>query len=163
LPGGAHTQFNDGIWAPPGNYTVALTVDGKTYTQPLTIAPDPRVNLPMAAYVDQAALGREIEALRAAVAAALDEAEKFIANPETNEADRKRAAEISDVNSPEMWWLAPRSTSSLRFLDNQLEKLQQAVNDADAAPTQDARDGFAKVRPVAEAALAAWRAVRGGH
>ena len=62
-----------------------------------------------------------------------------------------------------MWWLAPRSTSSLRFLDNQLEKLQQAVNDADAAPTQDARDGFAKVRPVAEVTLAAWRAVRGGH
>ena len=27
---------------PPGQYTVRLTVDGQTYTQPVTIKPDPR-------------------------------------------------------------------------------------------------------------------------
>ncbi len=30
-------------WAPPGNYTVRLKVDGQTYTQPLTVRLDPRV------------------------------------------------------------------------------------------------------------------------
>lgn len=30
-------------WAMPGDYTVVLTVDGKTYTQPLTLKIDPRV------------------------------------------------------------------------------------------------------------------------
>src|SRR5262245_46072011 len=30
-------------WAPPGSYTVRLTVDGKSYTQPLTLHLDPRV------------------------------------------------------------------------------------------------------------------------
>ncbi len=30
-------------WAPPGQYTVKLTVDGKSYTQPLTLKMDPRV------------------------------------------------------------------------------------------------------------------------
>ena len=30
-------------WVAPGDYTVALTVDGKTFTQPLTVAMDPRV------------------------------------------------------------------------------------------------------------------------
>ncbi len=30
-------------WAPPGDYTVRLTVDGKSYTQPLTLRLDPRV------------------------------------------------------------------------------------------------------------------------
>jgi photosystem II stability/assembly factor-like uncharacterized protein len=30
-------------WAPPGAYTVRLTVDGKQYTQPLTLRLDPRV------------------------------------------------------------------------------------------------------------------------
>ncbi len=30
-------------WAMPGNYTVRLTVDGKLYTQPLTLKMDPRV------------------------------------------------------------------------------------------------------------------------
>jgi photosystem II stability/assembly factor-like uncharacterized protein len=33
-------------WVLPGNYTVKLTVDGKTYTQPLTIKMDPRVKTP---------------------------------------------------------------------------------------------------------------------
>jgi photosystem II stability/assembly factor-like uncharacterized protein len=30
-------------WAPPGSYTVRLTVDGKHYTQPITLKLDPRV------------------------------------------------------------------------------------------------------------------------
>jgi hypothetical protein len=30
-------------WAPPGNYTVRLTVEGKTYAQPLVLHLDPRV------------------------------------------------------------------------------------------------------------------------
>jgi photosystem II stability/assembly factor-like uncharacterized protein len=34
-------------WVLPGNYTVKLTVDGKTYTQPLTIKMDPRVKTPV--------------------------------------------------------------------------------------------------------------------
>ena len=32
-----------GPWAAPGQYTVKLTVDGKSYTQPLTLKMDPRV------------------------------------------------------------------------------------------------------------------------
>ena len=32
-----------GPWAPPGQYTVKLTVDGKSYTQPLILKMDPRV------------------------------------------------------------------------------------------------------------------------
>jgi photosystem II stability/assembly factor-like uncharacterized protein len=32
-------------WAPPGKYTVRLTVGGKTYTQPLTVRLDPRVKI----------------------------------------------------------------------------------------------------------------------
>jgi hypothetical protein len=33
-------------WAPPGTYTVRLSVGGKTYTQPLTLHLDPRVKTP---------------------------------------------------------------------------------------------------------------------
>ncbi|HKV23133.1 MAG TPA: hypothetical protein VJN93_00940 [Candidatus Acidoferrum sp.] len=33
--------------AAPGKYTVRLTADGKTFTQPLTILPDPRVTTPV--------------------------------------------------------------------------------------------------------------------
>jgi photosystem II stability/assembly factor-like uncharacterized protein len=36
------TPVRQGEWAPPGRYTVRLTVDGRTYTQPLIVKPDPR-------------------------------------------------------------------------------------------------------------------------
>ncbi len=36
-------------WAPPGSYTVRLTVDGKAVTQPITVKLDPRVKTPAAA------------------------------------------------------------------------------------------------------------------
>jgi hypothetical protein len=35
-----------GVRALPGSYTVKLTVDGKTYTQPLTLKMDPRIQTP---------------------------------------------------------------------------------------------------------------------
>src|SRR5580698_10128623 len=35
-------------WVMPGTYTVKLTVDGKSYTQPLLIKMDPRVKTPVA-------------------------------------------------------------------------------------------------------------------
>ena len=36
-----------GAWALPGSYTVELTVDGKSYTQPLTVKMDPRIQTPL--------------------------------------------------------------------------------------------------------------------
>lgn len=39
-------------WANPGTYTVRLTVNGKSYTQPITVAADPRVKTP-ALYMQQ--------------------------------------------------------------------------------------------------------------
>ncbi|MGH8860081.1 MAG: hypothetical protein ACRDVG_02405, partial [Jatrophihabitantaceae bacterium] len=71
-------------WAPPGAYTVRLTVDGKHYTQPLTLRLDPRVRTPAAGLARLASLSREmydgaVEVQRAydrarALAAALDSA-----------------------------------------------------------------------------------------
>jgi photosystem II stability/assembly factor-like uncharacterized protein len=40
-------------WVLPGNYTAKLTVDGKSYTQPLTIKMDPRVKTAFAALKKQ--------------------------------------------------------------------------------------------------------------
>jgi len=45
---------------PPGNYQVKLTVDGKSYTQPLEIKPDPRVTATAADYTKQLELGLKI-------------------------------------------------------------------------------------------------------
>jgi hypothetical protein len=65
------------IWAAPGRYTVKLTVDGKSYSQPLTVRMDPRVKTPPAGlqqqftlskqlYDDALAVGKALEQIRAA-------------------------------------------------------------------------------------------------
>ena len=47
-------------WAPPGSYTVRLTVDGKSYTQPLTLHLDPRVKTPALGLSTLTSLTREM-------------------------------------------------------------------------------------------------------
>jgi photosystem II stability/assembly factor-like uncharacterized protein len=63
-----------GVWAPPGRYTVTLTVDGQTWRQPLTVAPDPRVAARPADYQRAFELARRIEADRVRAHAALAKA-----------------------------------------------------------------------------------------
>jgi hypothetical protein len=45
-------------WAPAGQYTVRLTVNGTSYTQPLTLRLDPRVTTPAAGLTQLATLSR---------------------------------------------------------------------------------------------------------
>jgi len=64
--------FADGVWAAPGSYTVTLEAAGERLSQPLEVAPDPRLGLPQEAYDAQLTLAREVEDLRARVAGAVD-------------------------------------------------------------------------------------------
>ena len=57
-------------WAPAGRYTVRLTVNGKAYTQPLTVRLDPRVKTPAAGLTQLATLSREMYDLAATAQAA---------------------------------------------------------------------------------------------
>ncbi len=51
----------EGRWAPPGSYTVRLTVDGVTQSQPLEVAPQPGAPEPEQAYLDQDRFSKLIE------------------------------------------------------------------------------------------------------
>ena len=44
----------------PGTYTVAVTVNGKTETKTVTVAPDPRIPAPAAAFIAQMRGGLEL-------------------------------------------------------------------------------------------------------
>jgi hypothetical protein len=52
-----------GALALPGEYSVKLTVKGKSYTQPLTVKMDPRVGTPLAGLQQQFALAQRIVVL----------------------------------------------------------------------------------------------------
>ncbi len=155
----------EGVWAPPGTYKVVLTVDGARLVQPLTVLPDPRVKLDTTAYAEQFAFARQIEQLRATVETALDDAESRL--PKLTGAPLARAVEMvgragnysANVGTPN----EPQPTTSLRFLADALQRLFDAVNGADAAPTQDARASFAKLKPAAEGAVARWKEFAAGR
>jgi photosystem II stability/assembly factor-like uncharacterized protein len=143
---------SDGVWAPPGNYTVVLTVNGQKLTQPLTIAPDPRIHIPQSAYDEQFALSKEIETERALVSAAVEEASAM-----AKKSNDPSFHAIADTTPEGVWWLSPSSTNSLRFIDTALGALQNVVDSADAAPTADARASWEKLKPAADAVLAKWK------
>src|SRR5262249_38057380 len=59
---------SEGLWLPPGKYTVELTVAGEHRTQPLEVVLDPRAKLAPAAAAARYELGRRVEAARVEIA-----------------------------------------------------------------------------------------------
>jgi photosystem II stability/assembly factor-like uncharacterized protein len=168
LAGGSLDQGRntEGVWAPPGEYTATLVVDGRRQSQPLTVVPDPRVDLPPEAYREEFYLAREVEQMRADVAAgaeatkalidALERRRSTVTGPlaEALAALEKRARDVSgtapSANRYNRWGFAARSLASWRFLSATLRALAAAIDGADAAPSPDAREGVAKAKPALE-------------
>jgi len=143
--------YSRGVWAPPGHYKLVLTVDGNAMTESLTVVADPRI-APYD-YAAQFTLAREVEQARAQIAAARTELADLA---KTN----ARAAALVDAAPGGAWWLPPSSTRSLRYLDQALQKLLSAVDDADAPPSADAMKSWAKLEPAVEDALRAWKELK---
>jgi photosystem II stability/assembly factor-like uncharacterized protein len=160
----------DGVWAPPGRYTVALEVDGRRYEEPLLVEPDPRVTVSSAALQREFVLARQIDQAGAQVAAALDQARKLLealeprlAQPgatRTNIASFvARALALSGLSPsrpPNAPKLKPLRTDSLAALSADLEKLENAVDGADADPGPDARAAWAALSRMVTGTLAEW-------
>jgi photosystem II stability/assembly factor-like uncharacterized protein len=154
---GVRRGGGEGVWAPPGNYKVVLTVGDKKLTQPLAITPDPRINLPASAYAEQFALAKQIEQTRTAIAAAMQDATTLTKDkPDLLE----RIKAITGGSAGEAFPPPPAPANSLRFIDGALAKIANAVDGADVAPTRDAIDAWARLKPSADAALAAWKTFR---
>ena len=63
-------------WVAPGTYTLKLTVDGRTYSQPIVVKQDPRVKTSAIAMQQVYTLSRAMYKETSAAAAALDKARK---------------------------------------------------------------------------------------
>src|SRR6185436_10532347 len=81
-----------GPWAPPGQYTVKLTVNGKSYTQPLTLKMDPRVKTPALGLAQQFTLSKQLYDGQVAVQNALAEIRALRAKTAGTPVDQKLAA-----------------------------------------------------------------------
>ena len=78
VPGRTYPRV-DAPWAPPGEYTVRLTVGGQTFTQPLSLRLDPRVTTPAEDLELLASLSREMWDGATAADAAYQEARAMVA------------------------------------------------------------------------------------
>jgi hypothetical protein len=170
--GGGGRRGNEGVWAPPGDYAVTLTVAGRALSRTLRLAPDPRVKLEPAAYREQFELARRIELVSARLAKATDAAGKIQKEVTARRVDARgpvlamldafqaRLSELSgsepSTNPANAFAFPPKHIESLRWLSGALGNLREAVDGADAAPTPDARDGLAKLSPMVDSTLVAW-------
>ena len=172
-PSGDTTHRGDGVWAPPGAYSVTLTVDGKSYQRTLTLAPDPRVKLEPDDFREQFELARSVESTSARLTRAVEAAGRVRkavvelrssangALADTLDAFQARLTLLSGEkpasNPANAWSFPPRRIESLRWLAGALGDLLQMVDGADAAPSADAREAFAKLQPMVGSTLDAWQ------
>ena len=160
---GERGAIPEGVWAPPGRYTVELSVGAERRSQPLVVAPDPRVTATPDDYARQFALARAIEDARGRAAAAVSDADalrKSLSDP----ASSAREHEVSVLLGPE-WGAAPSGTPpagllTLRGLAETLGRFAEAVDGADGPPAPDVEKGFADLQPALDASLAAWQTLK---
>ncbi|PYU67751.1 MAG: hypothetical protein DMG49_17890, partial [Acidobacteria bacterium] len=130
LPKGVRRSFwgPAGPLAAPGNYTVKLTTNGKSSTQPLTIKLDPRVKAPQDALVRQFGLASKLAARLGEVSLALQQVSDL---RKQIDARRKEAGGNTELLTP------------LQELEKRVESAVEPDSDADfmlfglAAPAKE--------------------------
>ncbi|MGH6877581.1 MAG: WD40/YVTN/BNR-like repeat-containing protein, partial [Rhizomicrobium sp.] len=157
----------DGVWAPPGSYTVTLNAGGKSATQPLTLTPDPRVNLPAGALQREFVLATKVANSWSQAAAALAEAAKLskALQGHTDPQSIRSNAAILDLSgvtheSENVPVRPPRRADSLAALATDLENLERAVDGADADPSLDAGASYDTLSHMLANTLQEWDRMR---
>jgi len=163
-----------GPWVVPGEYTVRLTADGKTFTQPLLVKLDPRV------HVSQADLEAQLAAAQAAAArikelspevtkaAAMDkQLKELAAKAKDNAALSGALADFSRrftalLGPPAPNYGAPvlpleTDQTSLRHLLADFSEVLSAVESADAAPTVEQQSALREDEKTFATTIAEWR------
>ena len=127
----------------PGRYTVRLTADGQTQTQPLVVTMDPRVTTPQAELERQFALSMKLTDLLRQDFEALEEVRAFRAA--TADAELDAAAATLE--------------SSIQRLNGDLGSLYGIVEGADVGPTSQVVEAAGRTERALQDALARWAAI----
>jgi photosystem II stability/assembly factor-like uncharacterized protein len=161
-----------GAWALPGNYTVKLTVDGRTYTQPLVVKMDPRITASLADLRKQfgmesgsvEGMNQSYEALAQvrSVRAQLKELAARAGKGRLAEAIAtldKKAAELEGAAQSGFYGSPPRGKQPENFstLNQHFAGMLAVADSADAAPTSQATAVFGELRTALESLLSVWK------
>ena len=178
VPGADTPELPRGKFVPPGTYQVRLTAGGRTLSQPLTVAMDPRVKTPAADLAAQQemyvavsrALERATEAQERVQAAAdrlrtLDAelAGRSNAGPLRELAQRVTADVARFQTAPGTGRRGARGDDNLAAIAGVLTPLATDLEGADRAPTGPQREVFDVYGKRLDAALAHWQALLNGE
>jgi photosystem II stability/assembly factor-like uncharacterized protein len=169
-------------WAAPGQYTVKLTVDGKSYTQPLTLKMDPRVTTPALGLAQQFTQSKQL--YDGVLAAQKAQQEIAALRERSAKALAERNAPADGSRSPERLALQ-RLSDKLRALEGQgggafgggrgaspegpetlasvtgtLVQLMNLLQGADVAPTTQLVAAVGQRRGALNKLLAQWSALK---
>jgi photosystem II stability/assembly factor-like uncharacterized protein len=128
-----------GVLAVPGTYQVKLTINGRTYAQPLTLKMDPRATITTLGLTQQFTLATKIADMMNRSVAAI--------------ARQSSVVKPSPGPSPSPPSPAPGLPSDLTSLNNDLATAYDVVEGADRAPTTQARQAVAALEKRLESLL----------
>jgi hypothetical protein len=163
-----------GNWATPGPYTVRLTANGKTYSQPLNIVMDPRVKVPEADLAAQFEASQRaagsIESLAKPSALASDIAKQLKTLQPKLKGNNEAEAAVAEfqkkfdgvVGPPPPDYGTPvipvqTDHTSVRYLQGALRQVQGALQSADAPPTPDQLTALTALEGQSKTTLAQWQ------
>jgi len=182
VPGSTHLLGDEFVVAPggvtalPGTYTVKLTVGGQSYSQPLTIKMDPRIQTSATELQKQFNSATEVSRRQAEITEAqhgvnqlLSQARKVRLQVHDNaslaSALDALVAKAEDVAGapPAHFGVVPSKPAAqradLESLSSKLAKIFSAINDGDAAPTEEAIKAFSLAQTDLAAVIAKWKAL----
>jgi photosystem II stability/assembly factor-like uncharacterized protein len=169
VPGRTYPNYNV-PWVPPGTYTVRLTADGTTTTQPIVVRLDPRVRIDLATLAQLNTLSTGLYWEAVAAHRAFNDAKALAAT-----LDKRSGPEVDAIKG-ELESLAPTglqrnvrllrrraggtATPTLEAVSNALQAAAMAMQGAEVAPTATQIAAATAARNQARPILTRWAAVK---
>ena len=149
-----------GASAMPGQYTVKLTIAGKSYTQPLTVKMDPRVKTPPAGLLEEFSLATKLTSMMHQDYQALQEIRDLQSKLQSQDSElAKQAAALVGVVGRRAAQ-SDEEGGSLSQLNGELASVLEVVEGADATPTTQAVAAVTELQHKLNALLARVRELK---
>jgi len=159
-------------WAPPGEYTVRLTVGGQHFTEPLSLRLDPRVKTPASDLARLASLSREMYDGAITLNAAYEEALALIAKLDVagdpagdaaSAALKTKIVALAPPPAPSGRFRrggAPSGPPTLNGASSAMMSAAMAMQEADMAPTARQVAACEAARAQFQEVMEIWTAIR---
>lgn len=155
-------------WIMPGSYTVRLTVDGQSHTQPLTVRRDPRVRTSEAALQQQLDASMQVYQQAMAASAALGQVrdlEKQIAAHSPSAKLKSYRMQLEELSGPEATsefaLFRYQGPPTLGSIGGSLQMLMGRMQGADSAPTAADLEALEQDSSQYRSLMSRWQKLKG--